>query len=70
MVTPAATPAPILARLEAALGSVLADAEFAAKLTGHGLAPLRMSAAGFGQFLERQSALWGERVKLAGMTPQ
>jgi tripartite-type tricarboxylate transporter receptor subunit TctC len=70
MVAPAATPAPILSQLEAALGRVLAEDDFAAKLTHHGLAPMRMSAAAFGQFLQRQLALWGERVKLAGIEPQ
>jgi tripartite-type tricarboxylate transporter receptor subunit TctC len=70
MVTMAATPAPVLARLEDALARVLADPDFAARLTGHGLAPLRMGAAEFGDFLRRQLALWGERVKLAGIEPQ
>jgi tripartite-type tricarboxylate transporter receptor subunit TctC len=70
MVTHAATPAPVLAQLEAALGSVLADRDFAAKLTGHGLAPMRMTAAEFGLFLQRQLALWGQRVKLAAIEPQ
>ncbi|WP_380068602.1 Bug family tripartite tricarboxylate transporter substrate binding protein [Dankookia sp. GCM10030260] len=70
MVAPAATPAAVLARLEAALGAVLADADLGARLTGHGLAPLRLSAADFGRFLERQWALWGERVRLAGLVAQ
>ncbi len=70
VVAPAATPGPLLAALEAAMGRVLAERDFAAKLTGHGLAPMRMSAAGFGQFMQRQLALWGERVRLAGIEPQ
>ncbi|TDH62695.1 tripartite tricarboxylate transporter substrate binding protein [Dankookia rubra] len=70
MVTQAAVPPAVLAQLEAALGSVLANRDFAAKLTGHGLAPMRMTAAEFGRFLQRQLALWGERVKLARIEAQ
>lgn len=70
MVAPAAVPAPILAQLQAALAGVLADAAFAERLTTHGLVPLRLGGAAFGDFLRRQLALWGERVQLAGIEPQ
>jgi tripartite-type tricarboxylate transporter receptor subunit TctC len=60
----------MMARLEPALGQVLDGAEFTAWLTGLGLASLRMSAAEFRRFLQRQLSLWVEHVKLVANEPQ
>jgi tripartite-type tricarboxylate transporter receptor subunit TctC len=52
------------------LDQVLATPRFLEKLAGLGLAPLRMGPAALGAYLQRQLALWGDRVRLAGIEPQ
>jgi tripartite-type tricarboxylate transporter receptor subunit TctC len=70
LVAPAATPPEIVERASAVLDQVLAAPQFQERLAGLGLAPLRMGPAALGAHLQRQLALWGERVRLAGIEPQ
>ncbi|SHJ28055.1 Tripartite-type tricarboxylate transporter, receptor component TctC [Roseomonas rosea] len=64
---PAATPASVISKLSGALDDMVRDPTFGPKLASLGLAPLRKGAAEFGGFLESQVALWGERVRMAGI---
>jgi len=70
MVAPAATPPEIVARASAALEQALASAPFQEKLAHHGLAPLHLGPEALRAHLQRQLAVWGERVRLAGIEPQ
>ena len=67
MAAPAATPAPVVAKLSATLAKLVREPGFGERLASLGLAPLGMGASEFGGFLEKQVALWGERVRMAGM---
>jgi len=70
LVAPAAPPADIVERAAAVLDEVLDTQQFREKLANLGLAPLRMGPAALGVHLRLQLALWGERVRLAGIEPQ
>lgn len=70
VVAPAATPREILERASTVLDQVLAVPRFQERLANLGLTPLRMSPAALGAHIQRQLALWGERVRLAGIEPQ
>ena len=70
MVAPAAMPPEIAAAANRALGAVLADTDVVARLTPLGLAPMPLDPAETARFIREQSALWGERVRAAGIEPQ
>jgi tripartite-type tricarboxylate transporter receptor subunit TctC len=67
---PAATPAIIVARANAALNAVLADPAVHGRLGQLGYMAFPSTPAGFGDYLRQQLAAWGERVRLAGIQPQ
>jgi tripartite-type tricarboxylate transporter receptor subunit TctC len=66
LVAPAATPEPIIRRVDAAVLAALAEAEFRARLTADGSVALGMPAAAFAEFLPAEFAKWGEAVRLSG----
>jgi tripartite-type tricarboxylate transporter receptor subunit TctC len=66
MFAPAATPAPIVTRLNAALVKVLADAEVKKKLAEQGAEPYAEKPQQFAEFIRKESAKWSQVVKASG----
>ena len=64
---PAGTPQPIVDKLHDAIAELLNSAETKKYLDNEGAAPVRMSSAEFGKFVEAEIAKWGPVVKKAGM---
>jgi tripartite-type tricarboxylate transporter receptor subunit TctC len=67
MLAPAGTPAPIVDKLHDAIAELLDSADTKKFLDNEGAAPVHMSAAEFGKFIEAETAKWGPVVKQAGM---
>lgn len=67
MLAPAATPAPIVQRLQAAIAHALADAEVKAKFLKLGLEPRASTAAEFGAFIDAETATWSRIIQDAGL---
>lgn len=63
---PAATPAPVLAKLRTALNTVLASAEVASKLNGQGVEKSTVAASDLSSFAQREITKWAELVKQSG----
>jgi tripartite-type tricarboxylate transporter receptor subunit TctC len=70
LAAPAGTPAPIVARANAALNQVLADPAVNARLHQLGYAAFPSTPEEFGLYLRDQLTVWGERIRLAGLQPQ
>ena len=66
MFAPAATPAPVVARLNAALVKVLADAEVKKKLAEQGAEPHGEKPEQFAEFIRKEAAKWSKVVKDSG----
>lgn len=64
---PARTPEPILARAEAALLAVLAEAGTRSKLREMGIEALPMDRATFDRHIAAENAKWGEVIRAAGI---
>jgi tripartite-type tricarboxylate transporter receptor subunit TctC len=64
---PAATPQPIVRRMESEIARALADAEVKAKLAKLGLEARPTGAADFGRFVEDETAKWGSIIKETGL---
>jgi tripartite-type tricarboxylate transporter receptor subunit TctC len=69
IVAPVSTPKPVIARLEAALGDVLADAEVRARLGRAGLEPAESSADAFSSHIRAELQKWAKVVREAGIKP-
>jgi tripartite-type tricarboxylate transporter receptor subunit TctC len=67
VVAPAGTPQPIVDKLHAAVAEVLKSADTQKYLANEGAAPVTMSAAEFGTFIQAEINKWGPVVKQAGM---
>ncbi len=67
LVAPAATPAPILARLEAALAWAVALPDVRESFAQQGVAPRWRDAAATRAFIARERERWGEVVREAGI---
>lgn len=65
---PRGMPAPVVARLEEALASVLGTAEMQRFLANEGAAPASMGAQDFQQLLVSETARWAEVARAAGIT--
>jgi tripartite-type tricarboxylate transporter receptor subunit TctC len=65
-VAPAATPTALVDKLNHVLNMALADADFAQRLRDSGMAPLPLTVAAFGDFIERDAGRWAELVKISG----
>ena len=63
---PAATPAPVLAKISTALGKVLANAEVKKKIDDQGGEPANETPAQFADFIQKESLKWGKVVKESG----
>jgi tripartite-type tricarboxylate transporter receptor subunit TctC len=66
MFAPAATPAPVVARLNAALAKVLADPEVKKKLAEQGAEPYSEKPEQFAEFIRQETAKWSKVVKDSG----
>lgn len=66
MVAPAATPAPVLAKLQAALSAVMADPQVQADARTAGVDLTPMSAAAFDRFIRSETAKWANVIKTSG----
>lgn len=67
---PANMPPAVSDRLSAELYKIVSSKEVQDKLTQMGAEPTPFKASEFGPFVERQKAVWGEKVKQAGIEPQ
>lgn len=70
MAVPAATPAPIITRANAALNKVLGDAELRERLARLGYAPRGSAPQEFQDFLRNQITVLSERAREAGLEQQ
>lgn len=71
LLAPAATPAPVLARLNAAVREAKADPAFAARLTALGNTPMTDAPPeAVARFLAAEQARWGEVLRAAGIRPE
>jgi len=64
---PAATPQPIVDRLQAEIIRVLGDPEVKQKLIVQGLEARPGTAAEFGKFIDEETRKWGEVIRAAGL---
>jgi tripartite-type tricarboxylate transporter receptor subunit TctC len=67
VVAPAGTPAPIVAKLHDTIAELLNSEMTKKYLDNEGAAPVHMTSAEFGKFIEAEIAKWGPVVKKAGM---
>jgi tripartite-type tricarboxylate transporter receptor subunit TctC len=67
VVAPAGTPQPIVAKLHDTIAELLNSEATKKYLDNEGAAPVHMSSAEFGKFIEAEIAKWGPVVKKAGM---
>jgi tripartite-type tricarboxylate transporter receptor subunit TctC len=67
IIAPAGTPAPIVAKLHDAIAQLLTSADTKKFLDNEGAAPVQMSSAEFGSFIQSEIAKWGPVVKQAHM---
>jgi tripartite-type tricarboxylate transporter receptor subunit TctC len=68
LVAPAGTPAPMLARLNAAANAALADQAVRGTLAGLGAEPLGGSAEAFASYIRAEIDRWGALIRAAGIT--
>lgn len=68
LMAPAATPKEIVNRVAAEFVRAAKDPQFAAQLSQQGVTPLGLNAEEFAKFLQADTALWAEAVKVAGVT--
>jgi tripartite-type tricarboxylate transporter receptor subunit TctC len=67
---PAATPKPVIDRLNAALNKVLAMPEVKAKLNRIGVVPMTETPAEFNKRVQEDLKFWKGAIAVAGITPQ
>lgn len=70
VVAPAGTPAPVIARLHAAIREVQASAEVQKQLSSQGAEIVQMSPAEFAAFIEKEMKKWERVVKQGGIKAQ
>ena len=66
MVAPAATPAPVMAKLQAALAAVMADPQVQRDARAAGVDLTPMPAAAFAAFIRSETAKWANVIKTSG----
>jgi tripartite-type tricarboxylate transporter receptor subunit TctC len=70
VVAPAGTPAPVVARLHAAIGEVQASADVQKQFSSEGAEIVQMSSAEFAAFIEKEMKKWERVVKQGGIKAQ
>ena len=68
LLAPAATPAPVVAKLNASILKALADAEVKKKFAEQGAEPHGEKPEQFAEFIRSETAKWGQTVKASGAT--
>ncbi|THC46602.1 tripartite tricarboxylate transporter substrate binding protein [Massilia sp. Mn16-1_5] len=68
ILAPAATPAPVIAKLNASILKALADPEVKKKLAEQGAEPHGEKPEQFAEFIRSETAKWGQTVKVSGAT--
>jgi tripartite-type tricarboxylate transporter receptor subunit TctC len=68
VMVPAATPKPIVERLNTELNKALQNPEVRAKLAQQGAEPLGSTPAEYGAYVKKELARWGQVVKASGVT--
>jgi tripartite-type tricarboxylate transporter receptor subunit TctC len=66
LLVPAGTPAPVIARIDAAVQAALADPAFRARTTADGSIAVAMGPEPFAAFLRAEAVKWAEAVRLSG----
>jgi tripartite-type tricarboxylate transporter receptor subunit TctC len=67
---PAATPAPIVERMQSEIAQALSDRAIKEKLAVQGLDAHYLPGPAFGQFIDRESEKWGKIIRDAGINKQ
>jgi tripartite-type tricarboxylate transporter receptor subunit TctC len=67
---PAGTPAPIIARLGAALRTATTDAALIARMAEQGVDIVSGDAAALRELLARETAMWGDLIRTANIRPE
>ncbi len=70
ILVPAGTPAPVIAKLNAAFVKALQFPDVVARLSTDGAAPVGNSPAAFGTYIKSELAKWAKVVKASGATAQ
>lgn len=70
ILVPTGVPAPIVAKLNAAIVQLLEQPEFRTRLTDQGADPAGTSPAEFRKFIAAEIEKWGRLVKLSGAEVQ
>jgi tripartite-type tricarboxylate transporter receptor subunit TctC len=70
IMVPAATPAAIVARINADANAVLAEPEMKNRIVNQGFEPVAMTPAEARAFFEAETARWGKLVREAGIQPE
>jgi tripartite-type tricarboxylate transporter receptor subunit TctC len=70
ILVPAGTPAPVIAKLNAAFVKSLQSPDVTARLTADGAVPVGNSAAAFGAYVKSELAKWAKVVKASGASAQ
>jgi hypothetical protein len=64
---PAATPDPIVERMQSEIGQALSDTNIKQKLAVQGLDAHYLPGEGFGKFIDSESEKWGRIIREAGI---
>ena len=67
---PKATPADVVAKLNAAIGAGLADPQIKAKIKDLGAETMPMTPQQFGKFLTEETNKWAKVIKFSGAKPE
>ncbi|NQW54412.1 MAG: tripartite tricarboxylate transporter substrate binding protein [Rhodospirillales bacterium] len=70
ILVPAATPAPIVQKLNAELRAILAESDIRQKLEQQGANPAPMDQEAFARLIRDDVARWGELIRAAGIQPE
>ena len=68
VMVPAATPKPVIDRLNAEIQKALQNPDLRAKLAGQGAEPLGSTPAEYGAYVKKEIARWAQVVKASGVT--
>ena len=69
VMVPSATPAALVARMNASIAATLAMPDTAARLRAQGLAPVGSASADFAQQIQRETAIWARVIRETGIKP-
>ena len=70
VMAPAATPRPVVTRLNSEIAKVLARADTRERFAAQALEPGSMSAEQYGDYIKAEAEKWGRLIREAGITPQ